>query len=355
MISTHFYPLDLLRVPSRSQQKRMRYIGKSQPSTDLKLEHVEAARYLVSIASQTGCSRDLYVMNLGICIYNRISATISSTFDVTDRESLNDGIKLGSVARAAIIGSLSLAVDVAGDYEADYSRSALSWATLLNREVSGKPWVATGGVSRLRVSTEFDNINTHCRELLRVKLLIASRLDWQIRTPTVASTVSRAVQGLSVAKGCRQCMQMFEQGDTFMHFAEMLIQVCTLSLLPLGYKVEAISALVLLVAHTACLDVIKYIATPNSRVSCHRVKRQLEAAAVTPSDISMCLEITSNAFILKEHWDTAHCILAMELQSLNVFGEFVVGLINNKRITVLEKIEEAFEAYREMHSLDESE
>ena len=308
---------------------------------------IDIARYFVRIASETGTLKDPHVLNAAVCYFYRVVISGYSHFSKvwTADASTDLGIStsISPMLRAMQIATLSLAVDVCGDFEAAYARSAVAWSHFLCCEMLGKP----GGSN----AYGFEDINNSCRQLMKLKILLAETLHWDLKDRSVAGTFACWIAKMTGAP-CSRCQYIAQHQESFMQFCESILHVCAFVLLPLGHSVRLVAAVVMAVCHGSFTDtsdaVRRNIATPQ-RVASHRIKRYFLAAASGGSDHLNCL-VKSHS-VTQTEIETSLSLLTSPpiLKALVAHTEIFTGLYS-KRTTVLEDIEEEFESSRASHS-----
>ena len=277
MLSTLNNPFPMELMFGQMERKRVR---KDEIPLGI---YPSANELLVTLGAQTGVLQDPYVFSMAVSYFH--SAPLGRTS-----------------LRCRVIASLALAVDVCGDYEADYTRSALAWSVLHER-----------GDEKL-----FPTINAACRSLLAGKYQIATHLDWNLLLKTVGSVVTVPIWSA-------------------------LLHACSLVYVPRGFAPETIGALVLFIGWR---DPVVWVPTPNNR---YRLRRELVLAKAR-AEAGWRME---NEFIQEKNWiEASEELIKNSPECLIKCAELF--FCTKKTPNVLEAIEDKYQQWQQTELSDES-
>lgn len=204
--------------------------------------HTELQQYFVRIITHSGCSGFYSVVSKAwqlVCV--SFHAAEHQKLDSLDW--LPSHLQVpGSLMKAVVIASVSLAVDVAADFEAPFIVPAFCWSHFFVDEIN--PGVAGQSMSSDGIA------------LMKAKMWISSCIDWNlyICSPADAFAVftDRLVKGHSgMGKYCSGCSAVESERSLFIQFSEPILLSASFVLLPHGVGAHTVGALALVVAYTA--------------------------------------------------------------------------------------------------------
>ena len=280
----------------------------------------ELQQYFVRIITHSGCSG----------FYNVVSKAwqlVCVSFHAAEQQKLDSLdclpshlLVTDSFMKAVVIASVSLAVDVAADFEAPFIVPAFCWSHFFVNELC--PGVAGQSMSSDGIA------------LMKAKMWISSCIDWNlyICSPADAFTVmaDRLLKGHSeMGKYCSGCSAVETEKPLFIRFLEPILLSASFVLLPHGVGAHTVGALSLVVAYTA----FQIIPICESSVDLPRwIRRVFELGASCTASVGVdpCIRNTllqsGHLSVLNEIGDIqARCELIGEIEKASVACTSMLG------------------------------
>lgn len=213
----------------------------------LEIDQDSVIKYFWRIIGIVGCSRDMYVVARAwhLCCSALAASLGTQEFpEMPVKPATTQQSDLPSEYKAVIVGAVSLAIDVAADFEAEYVVSGLTWGHLLYCEIAG----ITDTVDHTDGSVKsVAGTGQNARQLMRMKLVISQALSWQLRDPSVADSFALLFNQL-VECGCTGCSSLRTASGIVNAFVGPILHSLAYILLPQGTSALAIALAVLWVA-----------------------------------------------------------------------------------------------------------
>ena len=200
----------------RCKRFRSRSIGEALDSTNtfpervsvLHVTLIDVVRYFTKIITITGCYEDIYLVSFAwtLCCKALAYASDKGLIDVSSAK---------QSVRSIIIGAISLSVDTCADFNASFIVSSAAWGQFFNCELArnqNKEIVDYG-----MDSLAYEQLEVNCRQLMRIKNLIARSLNWELQQITVVEVFSDLVNRIDVsATGCDLCYMIRNSASRFL-------------------------------------------------------------------------------------------------------------------------------------------
>ena len=158
--------------------------------------HRILAEYFLHIAHVTGIHDDFQVMSDAWTITVRMLQSSGAIDNLTQdsQSTTSDEVILPRKYKAVVVAACALAVDVCGDFEASFARSAVAWGTFFMDQIQSSP------NSR---SAESD-----CMQLMRMKMITGRALRWDIGFNNPATSFCENLIRLRDNRECCACQRM---------------------------------------------------------------------------------------------------------------------------------------------------
>lgn len=158
---------------------------------------VDIVRYFTKIITITGCYEDIYLVSFAWMLCCKALAYASD-------KNLVDASCAKHSVRSIIIGAVSLSVDTCADFNASFIVSSAAWGHLFNCELARYQNQEIVGYGM--DSLAYEQLEVNCRQLMRIKNLIARSLNWELQQITVVEVFTDLVNRIDAsATGCDHC------------------------------------------------------------------------------------------------------------------------------------------------------
>ena len=230
----------------------------------------EVVLYFNKLIGLVGCRKDPHIVCRGWELVCRALA-VASKSNERDIASL----------KTVVCACLSLAIEVSAEFEADYVVSSAAWGYLLFSQVTERE----SGISET-------DVKDSCSKLMALKLLIASSLDWQLGSPSVAeifaSYTNVLLQNSAHKIDCEVCCCMRKDIYKVWSHASCILRSLTCGLLLPTEKesAEVIAIMSIIVLHETFLS-----RQASKTCPLNRVKRSLRVtrAGIEGNGLGACI------------------------------------------------------------------
>lgn len=340
-----------LRTPSErgSSDAFMNWMRKNDYSTqpgnmsDMVWDFSSVLSYFCRIVAMAGVKCDIYVVSQAWEITKRVmsagiddaSEIIKSNDRTRNRSTTTNHIPpLPDSVKAMIITSISLAVDVCGDFEATFTNSVVAWSHILYLELSGR--TDESSMSHLITKSDMAEVDVNCRNFIRMKFMLSAALNWSIRSTTAADYFSYYCT--CTCNVCGECFSIQRNILAFNRVAEEVFETAVFRSDP-----NTAAALVILV----CLCQPYSLHTPTPLRTAPSVTKYLEQATLAYASGAGCIKGCLSRIIPQDTLQQAIGLLASP--SPLIADTIRIGAASAKSSRVLIDIEDSYFVYEDLN------
>lgn len=203
--------------------------------------HMNIVRLFVRFVAQTGLNEDIHLVSVAWRISCRAFAY------AFERSVIDFSSSLHSL-KSIIIGSISLAIDASADFNSSFTVSAAAWGHFFFCELTRR---SNAESVDYKLSTRgYDRSNDNCRQLIRMKNLIARSIDWELHAPSVVGVFLGFLERIRFAESiCDYCRGRGGNAAGYMEIATPYIETMSYRFLFLGVDEVVIAVSCLILCH----------------------------------------------------------------------------------------------------------
>lgn len=277
----------------------------------------DVVRYFMRIAALVGCRDDMYVMSRGWDILIRALSVSSPGTASQDVSAPPRSIK------AIVIACISLGVEVAGDFEAPYIVSTAAWGRFFSFEISvpAADYKGTDHLSKLDAS----DIESACKDLMRLKLVISAGLEWNLQSRSSADIFTGLATKLietTNCEDCETCLTLCANRTSLVAFAVPILNALSFYWLSQGVSPEVVGLMTLLVTHETFKARVAMSGSVVNRLRriLSQARRSIETNGLSECFLRLADRTYENASVLLQARDLLVDDPAVILQLVDVYS-----------------------------------